>query len=153
MLNYERLSRPERRAAKKLAKKLLRTVPAAEDPVEPKSIRGALTTAFMRPENVFAVLVYTDGNGNWWGDVLLNKGEKCLTIGTPEKSPAQSFEDALECVKHLIAHIKATREHPLVQQFREQGFDPERIELLRVQHEQFGARWVFLDDDQITIGR
>ena len=45
------------------------------------SIRGALSTAFMKPENVIGALVYSDGNGNWWGDVVFNKGEKYFQIG------------------------------------------------------------------------
>src|SRR4029077_5460676 len=51
-----------------------------------------------------------------------------------------------------IADIKAMREHPLVQAFREQGFDPERVELIRVRHERVGHRWVLLDDKQISTG-
>ena len=84
MLDYRSLSRHDRRAAKKLAKELLRTVPAAEKPIseEQCSIRGALSTAFMKPENVIGALVYSDGNGNWWGDVVFNKGEKCFQIGS-----------------------------------------------------------------------
>ena len=81
MLNFKDLSRQDRRAARKLAKELLRTVPAAQEPEEPRSIRGALSTAFMKPENVISALVYSDGNGNWWGDVVLNKGGKSLQIG------------------------------------------------------------------------
>ena len=81
MLKYGSLPQDVRRAAKKLAKELLRTVPAARKPGEAVSIRGALTTAFMKPENVIGALVYTDGNGNWWGDVVLNKGEKISTNG------------------------------------------------------------------------
>ena len=150
MLDYRSLSRHDRRAAKKLAKELLRTVPAAEKP-RSSSIRGALSTAFMKPENVIGALVYSDGNGNWWGDVVFNKGEKCFQIGS-EEVPAQSSDDALECVKDLIASIKAMREHPLVQEFRERGFDPEGVELLRVGHEKFGYRWVLLDETQILTG-
>jgi hypothetical protein len=152
MLDYANLSRHERRAATKLAKELLRTVPAAQKPKEPTSIRGALSTAFMKPENVIGALVYTDGDGNWWGDVVLNKGKKCLQMGTPEESPVQSHEVALERVKELIASIKAMREHPLVQELREKGFDPEQVELLRVRHEHFGHRWVLLDEKQILMG-
>ena len=85
MLNYGSLSRHERRAAKKLAKQLLRTVPAAKSQKGPCSIRGALSTAFMKPENVIGALVYSDGNGNWWGDVVFNKGEKYFQIGTQEE--------------------------------------------------------------------
>ena len=154
MLDYRSLSRHDRREAKKLAKELLRTVPAAEKPIseEQCSIRGALSTAFMKPENVIGALVYSDGNGNWWGDVVFNKGEKCFQIGSAEDSPAQSYDDALGCVKDLIASIKAMREHPLVQEFRERGFDPEGVELLRVGHEKFGHRWVLLDENQILTG-
>ena len=123
MLDYTTLSRHERRAAKKLAKELLRTVPAAEKPISEEhcSIRGALSTAFMKPENVIAVLVYTDGNGNWWGDVVFNKGEKCVQIGSQEEAPLQSYDEALEHVKAVIAYIKAMREHPFVQELRERG--------------------------------
>ena len=85
MLDYRSLSRHDRRAAKKLAKELLRTVPAAQEPDGPRSIRGALSTAFMKPENVIGALVYSDGNGNWWGDVVFNKGEKCFQMGTQEE--------------------------------------------------------------------
>ena len=154
MLDYGSLSRHDRRAAKNLAKELLRTVPAAEKPIseEQCSIRGGLSTAFMKPKNVIGALVYSDGKGNWWGDVVFKKGEKCFQIGTQEEAPAQSPEDALEHVKAVIASIKAMREHPVVQEFREKGFDPERVELLRVRHEKFGYRWVLLDENQILMG-
>ena len=116
---------------KKLAKELLRTVPAAQKPSKAVSIRGALITAFMKPENVIGALVYTDGNGNWWGDVVLNKGKKYLQMGSEEEAPLRSYDDAYEHVKAVIAAIKAQREHPLVEEFfRKNGFDPERVELL-----------------------
>jgi hypothetical protein len=118
----------------------LRTVPAAQKPSEATSIRGALSTGFVKPENVIGALVYTDGNGNWWGDVVLNKGEKYLQMGSEDEAPLQSYDDALEHVKAVIASIKAMREHPLVQEFRRNGIDPERVELLRVGHEKFGHR-------------
>jgi hypothetical protein len=152
MLNYGTLTRHERRAAKKLAKELLRTVPAAQKPNEPLSIRGALITAFMKPENVIGALVYSDGKGNWWGDVVLKKGEKSFQVGVREESPLQSSEDALECVKDQIATIKGMREHPFVQEVREKGLNPERIEVLRVRHEKFGHRWLLMDDNEIWKG-
>ena len=104
MLKYGSLLKTQdvRRAAKKLAKQLLRTVPAAQKPSEAVSIRGALSTAFMKPENVVGALVYTDGNGHWWGDVVLKKGGKYV-MGTPEEAPLQSYDHALEYVKDLIA--------------------------------------------------
>ena len=64
----------------------------------------------------------------------------------------QSYDDALGYVKDVIAYIKVMREHPLVQEFREKGFDPERVELLRVGHAKFGHRWVIMDDNQIRTG-
>jgi hypothetical protein len=106
----------------------------------------------MKPENVIAVLVYTDGNGNWWGDVVFNKGEKCFQMGTQEEAPLQSCDDALGFVKSMIAYVKAMREHPFVQELREKGCDPEQVELLRVGHAKFGHRWVIMDDDQIRTG-
>ena len=127
MLNYTSLSRHDRRAAKNLAKELLRTVPAAQEAAGPCSIRGKLSTAFMKPENVIAVLVYTDGNGNWWGDVVLNKGEKCVQIGSQEEAPLQSYDEALGYVKSMMAYIKAMCEHPFVQELREKGCDPEQV--------------------------
>ena len=152
MLNYGTLSRKERRAARELAKGLLCTIPAAQKPDEPCSIRGALSTAFMKPENVIGALVYSDGKGNWWGDVVLKKGDKCFQVGSREECPLQSSEDALECVKDQIAFIKGLREHPLVQEVRGKGFDPERIELLRVRHKKFGHRWVLIDENEIWTG-
>ena len=153
MLKYGSLPQEVRRAAKKLAKRLLRTVPAAQKSSEAASIRGALSTAFMKPENVIGALVYTDGNGNWWGDVVLNKGKKYHQMGSEEEAPLQSYDDALEYVKAVIAAIKAPpREHPLVEEIRKNGLDPERVELLRVGHEKFGHRWVFMDDDRICTG-
>ena len=153
MLDYGSLSRHERRTAKKLAKELLRTVPAAEKPMseEQCSLRGAVSTAFMKPENVIGALVYSDGNGNWWGDVVFKKGEKRFQIGTQQEAPARSYDEALGYVKSMIAYVKAMREDPLVQEFRERGFDPERVELLRVGHERFGHRWVLLDDRRILL--
>jgi hypothetical protein len=152
MLDYANLSRHERKAAAKLARQLLRTVPAAQEPDEPRSIRGALSTAFMKPRNIIGAVVYTDGSGNYWGDVILKKGKKTCQMGTAEGAPLQSPEVALDQVKELIASIKAMREHPIVQGFRDDGVDPELVELLRVRHEEFGCRWVLLNEEQIRIG-
>ena len=44
-LAYDTLSKTERRAARKLANKLLRTVPAASQPAIPGTLRGALSTS------------------------------------------------------------------------------------------------------------
>ena len=71
----------------------------------------------MKPENVIGALVYGDGNGNWCGDVVFNKGKKQVQTGTHE-SPARSYDEALGYVKSMIAYIKAMRENPLVQELR-----------------------------------
>jgi hypothetical protein len=96
----------------------------------------------MRPENVIGAFVYSDGNGNWWGDVVFVKGEKCFQAGIPEEAPERSHDEALGYVKSLIAYVKAMPEHPLVQEFREKGVDLERVELLRIAHAKFGDRWL-----------
>lgn len=149
-MNYADLPTYARRMAKKMAKDLLRTVPAAEglteDDFQAYTLRGALSTIYMRPENVIAVLIYSDGNGNWWGDVVLKVGKDGHTqSGTPMNKPVSSPEEAIEHVKAQIALIKSRPEHPLVKKIREAGFDPERIGLLRITHPKFGTRWMKLD--------
>ena len=77
---------------------------------------------------------------------------KNVSKSVPRRKLRQSYDDALEHVKAVIAYIKAMREHPFVQELREKGCDPEQVELLRVGHEKFGHRWVIMDDDQIRTG-
>jgi hypothetical protein len=151
-LNYQTLSRKQRREAKRYAKHLLATVPAATTLDEIASLRGALATAFMKPKNVIGVLVYGDDHGNWWADIVLRKGKRVFQGGSPERNPMRSREHALECAKHLIAQVKAMREHPIVQVARDGGLDPEATELFRVEHEKFGCRWAMLDERQISAG-
>src|SRR5262249_29096322 len=55
-------------------------------------------------------------------------------------------------VTSMIAYVKAMREHPLVQEFREKGIDLERVELLRVGLAKFRCRWVIMDDEEIRTG-
>ena len=52
---YQSLPRPARKAAQKLAKKLLQTAPATQQPDEPASLRGALMTAFHETEKIFSL--------------------------------------------------------------------------------------------------
>ena len=42
------------------------------------SLVAELATAFMKPENVVAAIVYGDGTGNYFGDVVLKKGTRLL---------------------------------------------------------------------------
>jgi|ERR1700683_5138358 len=123
IVDYETLPRPERRTAQKLAEELLRTVPAASEPGVSTSLRGALCTAFMKPENVVAALVYDDGHGNWWGDVVLRTAQGMCQMGTTECHPRHSQQEALDDVKGQIANIKAVREHPLVTRLRANGLN------------------------------
>jgi hypothetical protein len=150
IVSYQTLSRNERRAAQKLAKQLLRTtLPASKGYESGCSLRGTLSTAFMKPENVIAAFVYDDGNGNWWGDVVLRKGRGTHQIGRAEDSPYRSKEEAFVHVQNMIANIKSTREHPLVGALRRNDIEVEAIELLRVRHEQFGCRWIMRHVDEI----
>ena len=152
-VSYETLSRNERRAAKSLAKELLRTVPAAKEPLQWASTRGALLSAFHKPKNLEGVLIYGDGESNWWGDVVLRKGKGVIQFGTCADSPHNSYEEALKQVKDIIASIKCNaREHLLAQRFRETGIDPAEVEVLRIKHPDFGFRWMLLLRDQIEVG-
>ena len=148
IVEYESLSRPERRAAQKLAKQLLRCVPPAKDAPIFVSPRAALSTAFMKPENVIAALVYGDGDGNWWSDAVLRKGNDTVQMGTNETTPMRSAEEAIEAMESLIATIKATREHPFVQRLRDRGADPLQVEFLCIQDKGIGCRWLPLDETQ-----
>jgi hypothetical protein len=151
-LHYKMLSRQQRKAAAKLAKRLLRTVPAGDESMsEPGTLRGALTTRWYKPEHVIAVLIYSDRDGHWFGDVVL--GEDGLThqqIGTSQREPAHSHDEALEHVKHIIAMIKGAKEHPVVQRCRDLGIDPGTIGCLRIYHSEEGYRWILMHVAQGT---
>jgi hypothetical protein len=149
ILAYETLSKAERRSARKLAKELLRTVPAAENGFTAGSPRGAMHTVYIRPENLVAAFVYDDDCGNWWADIVFRYGGNTLQIGTADGKPARSRDEAFQHLEALIAGIKATQEHPLAQKCRELGLAPERIVLIQVGHEKFGYRWLPLDTQQI----
>lgn len=148
IVNYELLPRPERRAAQKFAKQLLRRVPPAKDAPIFTSPRGALSTAFVKPENVIAALIYSDGDGNWWSDAVLRKGNDIVQMGTNGEMPMKSADEAIEGIKNVFATIKAMRESPFVQIIRDLGFDPLRVEFLRIQDKDFGCQWLPLDETQ-----
>jgi hypothetical protein len=149
ILDYRYLSRQERRAARKLAKKLLRSVPPAELPNVP-DFRAALMTAFMKPENVVAAFVCGDDDGHWWANIVLDTGRNRLVqLGSLEHAPLHSDEQAFQALEHGIALIKATREDSIVQRVRDMGIDPTSLRLLRVHHQEFGCRWVLMDEQQL----
>jgi hypothetical protein len=132
-VHYDSLPRNERRAAQKLAKKLLRTTPAIQsENIQANTLRGQLLTASMKPKNLLAAFTYGDGKGNWWADVVLRKGQGITQFGVAEDHPRHSEKEALEGLKSLIAGIKGAHEHPIVAAMRKDGLDPEAIELLRV---------------------
>ena len=149
-LAYDTLSKTERRAARKLANKLLRTVPAANQPAIPGTLRGALSTSYTKPENVIAALVYCDDDGNWWGDIVLRKGDGWIQMGTAARKPLRSRELALQALRQTIAVIKAMHEDPIVQRVRDIGLDPQQIGMLRVHHQAFGCRWVVFEENEIA---
>jgi len=145
---YETLPPQDRRAAEKHAKSLLRTTPAAPRREFSGTMRDALDTAYKKPKNVVAVLVYDDGNDTWWSDVVFRKGKYKLQFGIACRSEQQ----ALSCLKSQIAEIKATREHPLVADLRNDGVEPDAFLWLAVSHKQFGYKYVQSYIDEIRLG-
>ena len=143
---YERLPRRDRRAAEKLAKKLLRNTPIGPKSEFSDTLRDALDTAFMKPENVVAALVYDEGNGSWRSDVVFQKGKYNVQRGIS----CGSRQQALSCLESQIANIKATCEHPAVAVYRRRGVEPNGVQLLGVRHKQFGYRYVerYMDEIQ-----
>ena len=142
---YEQLPQRDRRAAERLAKKLLNTTPAAPRREFSGTMRDALDTAFLKAENVVAALVYDQGSGTWASDIVLRKGKYELQRGVSCDSQRQ----ALSCLKRQIAQIKATCEHPLVADVRKMGVDPDNHLWLGVRHVQFGYRCVERRIDEI----
>jgi hypothetical protein len=107
----------------------------------------------MKPENVIGVLVYGDQHGHWWGDVVLEnkKSGKTVNVGTVDREPAHSQDEAMKQVEGVIAMIKAAREDPIVQQCRDLGIDPDSLLLLRVKATVEGNdsyRWVLMTKTQ-----
>ena len=147
VVTYKSLSRNERRAARRLAKKLLQEVPASEG-MSATSPQAALSTAYLKPENVLAAFLHGD-RGKWWGNVAVRDGIGYFQIGIPQATPCASEDEALAEIKKLIADIKGTREHPLVKKLRDDGFDPASTCILRVQHQQYGERWIVKSEQTV----
>jgi len=153
--DYYDLPPKDRRAAKELAKELLRSVaPRSQTGRATGSVRGALLTAVMKPENVEAVLIYDDGQGNWWGDLVLRHASGITQYGIHEESPVKSYGEALDFIKSEVAHIKSKiEEHPIAQQCRQMGIDPAEVHLLSVIHPDVGCRWIVsIGNAEITEG-
>jgi hypothetical protein len=146
--DYTQLTRAERRRAEKYAKKLLQTVPALQDPDQPVSLRGAVDTAILKAENVMAARVFPDAENQWFCEVILRRGDGLRPARNGMPFPGR--DEAVACLEHCIGSIKGTQEHPVVNQFRKLGIDPERIELLRVQHDSFGERWMIVPTTEIS---
>ena len=146
MTVYENLPQRDRRAAEKLAKTLLRNTRVGPKSEFSGTLRDALDTAFMKPENVVAALVYDEGNGSWRSDVVFQKGKYNVQRGIS----CGSRQQALSCLESQIANIKATCEHPAVADYRRRGVEPNEVLLLGVRHKQFGYRYVerYIDEIQ-----
>jgi 16S rRNA C967 or C1407 C5-methylase (RsmB/RsmF family) len=113
MFHYFDFSRQQRRDAKKLAKELLRTVPAAEE-LSTLHLERPLTNAtFFKPKNLLAALVHSEGKDNWRSYVAFKNGTGVSTIRTTP--PLQSREEAFELLKGIIATLK-TNEHRVLDQ-------------------------------------
>jgi len=84
---------------------------------------------------------------------VLKTGKKVAQTGTHEDNPHKSREEAFEHLKHMVASLKAAKEHPIVQSMRDEGIDPKEFKLLRVRHEKFGQRWFVLLADEETPKR
>jgi hypothetical protein len=144
---YVNLPQQDRRAAEKLAKKLLRTTPAAPQREFSGTVRDALDTGFIKAENVVAALVYEQGDGTWWSDVVFQRGKYKVAHGVQ----CSSKQQALSCLETQIADVKATREHPLVADFRSVGVEFEAFLWLGVRHKEFGYKYVQCPIDELSI--
>ena len=141
---YEQLPQRDRRAAERLAKKLLKLLRLAPRREFSGSMRDALDTAFLKAENVVAALVYDQGGGTWASDIVLRKGN------TTSTRCILWFENSRRCLaESQIAEIKATCEHPARCRFRKMGVEPDNHGWLGVWHKQFGYRCVGRYIDEI----
>jgi hypothetical protein len=84
------------------------------------------------------VLVYEDGHGTWWSDVVFRKGKHNLQCGIS----CTSEQQAIACLESQIAEIKATREHGAVAEGRRMGVNYDACLWLGVQHKELGYRYV-----------
>ena len=155
MFTYDELPRHVRRVAKKLAKQLLHSTATATEPPNPEkySLVGAFATTYCKPERLEAVLIYSDDNHNYWGDVVFRKKNGiCFQLGTPTDSPVKSYDEALKTAQAVIATSKLSWEHPLVSEFRKSNLDPEEITLLQIDTEKSGLRYAVLADYDLARG-
>jgi hypothetical protein len=102
------------------------------------TLRDALDTAFIKPENVVAAFVYDEGNGSWRSVVVFRKGKHNIQRGIS----CDSVDEACSCLGSQIANVKATCEHPAVGDFRRRVIEPNGLVWLGVHHKQFGYRYV-----------
>lgn len=148
MVRYEDLSPAQKRGAQAIAKELLNSTPPATVALDAASPRGALSSAFAKPERLEAVVIYCDGYGSFWGDVVFRKRQDVyLQLGTPSNDPDHSIEDALKRVRTIIASSKLNWEAPLVRRLRERGLDPDYLTLFGIETKKSGLCYVALDDE------
>jgi hypothetical protein len=71
-----------------------------------RSIPDEFAASIMTPSNVHAAIIYTDGDGNWWGDVCVKNENGFAQFGVPTDQPCRSYKGALDRVKQATALIK-----------------------------------------------
>jgi hypothetical protein len=144
--NYERRPLAERRAAEKYAKKLLRTVPALQDPDRPVSLGRALDTGLLKAEDVMAARVYPDAENQWWFEVTLCRDDELGQLRND--TPLARQDQAVAWLEYCIGNIKGA--YQLLSELRKLGIDPKRVERLGIRHDSFGVRWVVVPTNEIS---
>ena len=122
--DYKSLSKADRRAAQRLANKLLKSIPEGNEPHSFDDPRELLYSAFMKPERLIAVFIYRNkDDDNWRADVVFRLPKGIQQVGVEGDVPLKSYEAALERVSEWIAALKVTKEHPIVGEVRDLGYD------------------------------
>lgn len=91
IVHYLSLSQRSRQAAQALAKKLLHTIPAADQGELPRAMREALNVPYMTSRNVIAVRIYDDGADNWRGELVLDSDGGTVQVGQDCGSCEKAF--------------------------------------------------------------
>jgi hypothetical protein len=140
-LNYESLSLPERKSAQRRAKRLLWTATAIAQPTY-QPLAKALATAYLKPENVVAVVIHKDPEkrNRWYSDIVMRRGDRLVQVS--EWDWFFSKKDALLAAKRKIGEIKGTKEHRILKIIRSQGLG----------HDEFGRRLFLVSEPAIAKG-
>jgi hypothetical protein len=149
-VTYESLSPPEQKSAQRRAKRLLRTASTIVQPPERPPVEG-LATAYLKPENVMAVLIHQDPvDESWHSDIVLRRGNRLVHERAGDGM--YSKRAAMSAARRRIGEIKGTEEHRMLPFIRSQGFDPNQVDVLQIDHDEFGCRWFFLSEPAVAKG-